>query len=129
MGGLKLFAIVFAAVLVANLTTLVLAELLMVYQASQILSALQNPMASPLGSLPALGTVQALSAAQVERSSAIRDSERWIEEATEARKAKAEADRAANAARIERETCATWRRFYAKEKTQFNRTMMEQSCR
>ncbi len=53
--------------------------------------------------------------------------QRQIQEELE-RKARIERERGANAARIKRDTCDTWRRFYAKEKTEFNRSMLRQSC-
>ncbi len=42
---------------------------------------------------------------------------------------RAERERATNAERIRGDTCATWRSFYERERTDYNRSMMERSCR
>lgn len=38
------------------------------------------------------------------------------------------AERAANASRLNRETCAFWKKEYSKTRTSYNKTMMDSSC-
>ena len=121
VSGGKLFGIIIAAVLAANLATLILMKLWMEYEAGRLVVQFQAETERFLSDQRAkLDAMQKEQAETAERQRAAA--------AAQARQAQTERDRAANAARIEWGTYASWRRFYEQEKTEYNRLMMERAC-
>ncbi|MFZ0788293.1 MAG: hypothetical protein WAM94_01570 [Chromatiaceae bacterium] len=135
----KLFVVAFLAVLLANLATLAVVRMWMEHEARELALALGAQTGRFTAELDTQAQAfQADLGRRMEERTVRSEEHRKAMERVAAqqhliqdeldRKAQTQRDRVANAARIKQETCETWRRFYAKEKTEFNRTMMKQSC-
>ena len=123
MSAGRLFMVVFAAVLLANLATLAVLDAWMSYQAGQLAAALDAQTQRFLSDTRSKSDeasrameqdmekrkeIHVQAAAERQRE----DAEQRRAAAEQAPKAETERDRDGNAVRIKRETCETWRRFY-----------------